>query len=204
MGGSCTKTHLWKWSLIYSSTKAAVSFCPSMRCQWFQPASSEPHAPSHVLTINITYITFDKRLKLLPALHTVDYSEILRSPVEAGSLSHYLQGLGYIQKVVVWDFFKQNPPKAVELPDLDDRCHKLLEFEVFVKRRLDDLVLGRALESIRIRISNLTAISGEYVRDGNQKVIQASFRSVKSDLIYYCSWFRNPKANHLLDVSQTL
>jgi len=35
---------------------------------------------------------------------TVDGSEIRRSPVEVGSLSHYLQGLEHIQTVVVGDF----------------------------------------------------------------------------------------------------
>ena len=34
---------------------------------------------------------------------TVDGSEILRSTVEVGSLSHYLRWFLYIQ-VVVWDF----------------------------------------------------------------------------------------------------
>ena len=36
---------------------------------------------------------------------TVDGSEIRRSSVEIGSLSHYLQGLEYIQTVVVGDFW---------------------------------------------------------------------------------------------------
>ena len=38
-----------------------------------------------------------KALRVSP----VDGSEILRLPVEVGSLSHYLEGLGYIQTVVV-------------------------------------------------------------------------------------------------------
>ena len=44
---------------------------------------------------------------------TVDGSEIRRSPVEVGSLSHYLQGLFFTSQVVVWDFFHQqyNPLK---------------------------------------------------------------------------------------------
>ena len=38
--------------------------------------------------------------------HTVDGWEIRRSPVEVGSVSHYLQGSIYYQ-VVVWDFLHQ-------------------------------------------------------------------------------------------------
>ena len=33
-------------------------------------------------------------------------AKILQSPVEVGSLSHYLQGF-YTSRVVVWDFFHQ-------------------------------------------------------------------------------------------------
>ena len=37
-------------------------------------------------------------------LISVDDSEIRRSPVEVGSLSHYLRKVLYIRTVVVWDF----------------------------------------------------------------------------------------------------
>ena len=46
-----------------------------------------------------------------PLIHTVDGSEIRRSPVEVGRLSHYLQVL-YIQ-VGVWDVFHQQYQQKV-------------------------------------------------------------------------------------------
>ncbi len=37
----------------------------------------------------------------------VDGSEIRRSPVEVGSLSHYLRRVLALSQVIVWDFFHQ-------------------------------------------------------------------------------------------------
>ena len=48
----------------------------------------------------------------------VDGSQILCSPIEVGSLSHYFQGFLHHQ-VVVWDFFRQpyvNPGADVHRP----------------------------------------------------------------------------------------
>ena len=44
--------------------------------------------------------------------NTVDGSEIRRSPVEVGSLSHYLQGFCTSQ-VVLWDFFHQRYHRSI-------------------------------------------------------------------------------------------
>ena len=44
------------------------------------------------------------RPKIQVFMNTVDGSEILRSPVEVGSFSHYLQGFSTIQTVVALGF----------------------------------------------------------------------------------------------------
>ena len=67
-----------------------------MSSWWFQWKNIGQIGSFPQVKVKIKHLLKHVKKQTVKEVHTVDGSEIRRSPVEVGSFSHYLQGLGYI------------------------------------------------------------------------------------------------------------